>query len=422
MELIDVSTVIILRHLGMGESKMELLIKNANIVSKDKNFSGDIYIENGLIKEYGSNIEKSGCENIDANGLTLMPAFIDTHAHFREPGLTWKEDLETGSLAALRGGYTGVCLMGNTNPVCSSKEVLDIVSNREKELNLIDLHQCVSITRNFDGKTLTHLDELKNDKRIKAISDDGIGVSNSKVMMDAMLKAKEYGWVLMSHAETPEFSKVDMRLAENMMTWRDVSLAKYTGARVHMAHVSTKEALKYIIEGKEEGAELTCEVTPHHIALTREVNDYRVNPPIREKEDVNFLIKAIKDGYVDCIGTDHAPHTLEEKKKGSPGMVGLETAFSICYTKLVKEEKISLGRLSELMSTNPAKILGMNKGNIEVGFDGDLVLVDLNKEITVNPEEFASKGRNTPFEGMKFFGEVQMTIRKGKVLYRREDV
>ncbi|MGL4772941.1 MAG: dihydroorotase [Clostridium sp.] len=401
---------------------MNLLIKNANIISSNKNFIGDVYIENGLIKEYGSNIEKKDVEVVDAKGLTLMPAFVDTHAHFREPGLVWKEDLETGSKAALRGGYTGVCLMGNTNPVCSTLEVLNYVKQREKELNLIDLHQCVSITKNFDGKTLEHLNEFKNDNRVKAISDDGVGVSNSKVMMDAMNIAKENDWVVMSHAESPEFTNVDMRLAENMMTWRDISLAKYTGAKLHMAHVSTKEAMQYIIEGRCQGAKVTCEVTPHHIALTRDENDYRVNPPIREREDVDFLIKAIEHGDVDCIGTDHAPHTLEEKAKGSPGMVGLETAFSICYTKLVRDKKISLCRLSELMSKNPSEILGMNKGEIEVSKDGDLVLIDLNKEITVNPEEFASKGRNTPFENMKFFGEIQMTIKGGRILYKKGEV
>lgn len=401
---------------------MNLLIKNANIISNNKNFIGDVYIENGKISEFGSNLEKIDIKTIDANGLVLMPSFIDTHAHFREPGLEWKEDIKTGSKAALRGGYTGVCLMGNTNPVCSTQEVLNHVKDREKELGLIDIHQCISITKNFDGKTISHLDGFKDDYRVKAISDDGVGVSNSKVMMDAMNIARENDWVVMSHAESPEFTKVDMRLAENMMTWRDVSLAKYTKAKVHMAHVSTKEAMQYIIEGKNDGAKLTCEVTPHHIALTKDKNDYRVNPPIREKEDVEFLIKAIEKGYVDCIGTDHAPHTKEEKLKGSPGMVGLETAFSICYTKLVKDNRITLNKLSELMSKNPADILKMNKGEIEVGKDGDLVLIDLNKEITVNSNEFESKGKNTPFEGMKFYGEVLMTIKGGKILYKKGEM
>ncbi|WWU65889.1 dihydroorotase [Clostridium baratii] len=398
---------------------MNILIKNANVVDSSQNFIGDVYIENGKIKELGTNINKNDVEVIDANGLTLMPAFVDTHAHFRDPGLTYKEDLETGSRAALRGGYTGVCLMGNTSPICSTKEVLDYVKNKEESLKLIDIHQCVTITKNFDGKTLTHLEDFKNDKRVKAISDDGVGVSDSRVMMEAMKIAKENDWVIMSHAESHEFSDIDMRLAENMMTWRDITLAKVTGAKLHMAHVSTKEAMKYIIDGKCSGVNVTCEVTPHHIALTNDKNNYRVNPPIREKSDVDFLLKAISHGDVECIGTDHAPHTKEDKEKGSPGMVGLETAFPICYTKLVKEGVITINKLSEMMSRNPAKILKMNKGNISIGLDGDVVLLDLNKEITINSDEFYSKGKNTPFEGMKYYGEVVMTIKGGQVLYKK---
>lgn len=397
---------------------MELLIKNARIVDVTQDFLGDIYIKNGLIEEIGKEIYKDNIEILNCEGKTLMPAFIDTHAHFRDPGLTWKEDIETGSRAALKGGYTGVCLMANTNPICSSKETLEYVRNKSKELNLIDIHQCLSVTKNFDGITLSHLEELAEDKKIKAISDDGVGVANSNTMLQAMEIAKKNNWVIMSHAESPEFSKVDMRIAENMMTLRDVELAKLSKARLHMCHVSTKESIKYIVDEKMSGANITLEVTPHHIGLTRDINDYRVNPPIREKEDVEAIIEAIKLGMVDTIGTDHAPHTSEEKKKGSPGMVGLETAFSICYTKLVKGNNISLNKLSELMSYNPAKLLDMNKGKISVGIDGDFVLVDIDKKIKVNSEEFASKGRNTPFDGMEFYGEVLATIKGGEVKYK----
>jgi dihydroorotase len=177
--------------------------------------------------------------------------------------------------------------------------------------------------------------------------------------------------------------------------------------------------MEYVIDGKLKGANVTCEVTPHHIVLTRDKNDYRVNPPIREKRDVEFLHKAIKNGFVDCIGTDHAPHTAEEKLKGSPGMVGLETSFPICYTTLVKGEIISLNKLSEIMSKNPANILGMNKGTISIGREGDLVLLDLDKKFKVNSSKFYSKGHNTPFEGMEFYGEVQMTIKGGKIVYKK---
>lgn len=398
---------------------MNLLIKNARIVDYSQDFIGDIYIENGNIKEVGLDINIDAINVIDAKGLTLMPSFIDTHAHFREPGLTYKEDIETGSKAALRGGYTGVCLMANTKPICSSKEVLEEVRNREKELNLIDLHQCISVTKGFNGKDITHLDNFANDNRLKAISDDGVGVMDSEIMYKAMLKAKEHGWVIMSHAEDHSFSDIDMRIAENIMTLRDIYLAKETGARLHMCHVSTKEAIGYIKNAKKRFSNITCEVTPHHISLTKDINNYRVNPPIREKEDVYEIINAIKDGIIDCIGTDHAPHTQEDKEKGSPGMVGIETSFSICYTSLVKSGAINLNKLSEIMSKNCADILGMNKGRISPGVEGDVVLLDLDKKIKVNSEEFNSKGKNTPFQGMEFYGEVQMTIKAGRILYKK---
>ena len=396
---------------------MNLLIKNANMIDAYESFCGDILIIDGIITEIGKEINKEGIDIIDAKGLTLMPSFIDTHAHFRDPGLTYKEDMESGSRAAAKGGYTGVCLMGNTNPICSTKEVVEYVRNKAKEIGLIDVHQCVSITENFGGKSIEHLNAFDDDKELVAITDDGVGVMDSSIMMKAMEKAKKNNWIVMSHAEDKTFSKIDMRIAEDLMTIRDLYLAKVTKARLHMAHVSTIESIEAIRRAKKEGSNVTCEVTPHHIALTTEESNYRVNPPIREKEDVNAIIEGIKDGTVDCIGTDHAQHTEEDKAKGSPGMVGIETAFSICYTELVKKNGISINKLSELMSRNPAKILGMNKGSITIGKDGDLVLVDLNKEIVIDKEKFASKGKNTPFHGRKYFGEVIMTIKGGKLIY-----
>lgn len=396
---------------------MNLLIKNANIIDAYENFNGDILIIDGKISEIGKEINKTEVETIDAKGLTLMPAFIDTHAHFREPGLTHKEDIESGSKAAAKGGYTGVCLMGNTNPICSTREVVEYVRNRAKEIGLVDIHQCVSITENFGGKSIEHLNAFEDDRELVAITDDGVGVMDSSIMMKAMEKAKENNWIVMSHAEDKTFSKIDMRIAEDLMTIRDLYLAKVTKARLHMAHVSTVESITAIRRAKKEGANVTCEVTPHHIGLTTEESNYRVNPPIREKDDVKAIIEGIKDGTVDCIGTDHAPHTQEDKEKGAPGMVGLETAFSICYTELVKKYGITINKLSELMSRNPANILGMNKGSITIGKDGDLVLVDLNKEVIIDKDKFVSKGKNTPFHGRKYFGEVVMTIKAGKVIY-----
>lgn len=398
---------------------MNLLIKNVNLIDESNNFFGDIYIEKGVIKELGTELNKE-CETLDGKGLVLMPAFIDTHAHFRDPGFEYKEDIESGSKAAVRGGYTTVTLMPNTKPVCSSKEILDYVVNKGKEVGLVDLYQTVSITKNLSGEEINHLREFEGNPNVKAITDDGKGVSDSKIMMEAMKIAKENNWIVMSHAESPEFSRVDMRLAENMMTWRDITLAKFVDCRLHMSHVSTKEAMKYIIEGKNDGVKVTCEITPHHLALNNEISNYRVNPPIREEDDVNFLIKAIKMNYVYCIGTDHAPHSKEDKEKGAPGMIGIEQAFSICYTKLVKENHISLNKLSQLMSGNAAKLLNINKGKLQPGFLGDLVLIDLSKKRIFKEEDIVSRSKNTPFNGMEFYGDVVVTIKNGKIVYNGE--
>jgi dihydroorotase len=341
---------------------------------------------------------------------------VDLHAHFREPGFTYKEDIESGSKAAVKGGYTALNLMANTKPVCSRMETVEYVLDKAKQIGLATLHQTVSITKDLDGKDISHLDSI--DEKVRFISDDGKGVEDNYIMLKAMNKAKEKDLILISHAEAGGLSKVDMRLAENFMTWRDVELAKYTGCHLHMAHVSTKEAMEYIIEAKDKGHNITCEITPHHIALSKNLN-YKVNPPIRGKDDIDFLIKAIKNGYVDAIATDHAPHSEEDKKNGAPGISGIETSFAACYTKLVKENHITLSRLSEIMSKSPASIMNLNIGAIEEGYKADLVIVDLEKNYEINSENFISKGKNTPFNGMNVQGEILLTLKEGKKVYEK---
>lgn len=393
---------------------MKLLIKNIDMVSAEGNFRGDIYIENGIIKEIGINLEKN-CEIIEGHGNTLMPSFVDMHCHFRDPGYTFKENLETGSKAAVKGGYTAVNLMANTNPICSDMNTFNYVMNKGKELNITEINQIISVTKDMKGDSIEHLNYLTEEVRF--ISDDGVGVNSDKIMYEAMMKAKEKKLILISHAETSVFSKIDMRLAENMMTFRDIALCEHTKAKVHIAHVSTKESIEAIINAKNRGANLTCEVTPHHLALSN--SDYRVNPPIREEEDVEALIKAIKENYVDCIATDHAPHREEDKKKGAPGISGIETSFSLCYTKLVREGHISLNKLSEIMSKNPSKLMNINSGEIKPGLRANLVLVDLNKKYIIDSTEFQSKGKNTPFNGREVYGEVLITIKDGEIKYRK---
>lgn len=392
-----------------------MLIKSVRIVDEEIDLVGDLYIKDGKIVEYGEDLNYD-CETIDGMGLVLMPAFIDLHVHFREPGYTDKEDLYTGGQAALKGGYAFVNLMGNTNPICSSMEIVEYVLNKNKELDLVDIHQCVSITKNFDGKTLDHLDKLDN--RVKIISDDGMGINSNIVMYKAMTKAKELNLTIMTHAEDADLTRIDYRISENIITLRDIYLSKTIGTKLHLAHVSTKEAIEKIRQAKAEGVNVTCEVTPHHISLWD--NDYKVNPPIREKADVDEIIQGIIDGTVDTIATDHAPHTSEDKEKGSPGLSGLETAFSIVYTTLVKSNKISLNKLSRIMSANGARIMEINKGRIKTGYDADLVLLDLNKKAIIDSNTFISKGKNTPFNGKEFYGEVVMTIKNGVIKYERK--
>ena len=393
---------------------MELLIKKVRIVDESKDFYGDLYIRDGLIQDFGEDLDYD-CSTIDGNKLVLMPAFIDLHAHFRDPGYTYKEDLYTGSKAALKGGYTYVNLMGNTDPICSSMETVEYVLNKSKELNLIEVHQCMSITKDFDGESLNHLDNI--DERVKMITDDGKGIKSNMAMYEAMVKAKAKGLIIMTHAEDEDLTPIDYRISENIITIRDIYLSKTLGTSLHLTHVSTKEAIEEIRRGKKEGNNLlTCDVTPHHIALWD--NDYRVNPPIREKEDVGLIIEAIKDGTVDSIATDHAPHTDEDKTLESPGLVGLETAFAISYTTLVKSGHINLMRLSELLSGRNGEILTLNKGKIRLGYDADLVLLDIDKKIVVESKTFESKGKNTPFQGMEFYGQVKCTIKGGEIKYK----
>jgi len=396
---------------------IQLLIKNAEVVDHNQSLKCDVLIKDGIIQEVGQNL-KMDCKIVDAKGLILMPAFTDLHAHFRDPGYTYKEDIESGSQAAVKGGYTTVNLMANTNPVCSNDDTIAYVVKKAAEKGLIDVFQTCSVTRDFDGQDCSHLKKIKN-KQVKIISDDGFGVESYEVMEKALNIAKKKGLIVSSHAEYRAISETDARESENLMTKRDLELCEKTGARLHMAHVSTKEAIEMIEEAKTKGVPVTCEVTPHHISIT-DVIDYDVHPPLRKICDVKSLVKAIKNGTVDCIATDHAPHSEEDKEKGARGISSIEIAFGICNTFLVKPGQIDLKRLSKLMSFNPSEILGVNKGEIKEGKVADLVLIDQNEAYFVKSEDFVSKGKNTPIEGMKLYGTVKKVFKEGKLVYNSE--
>lgn len=390
-----------------------MLLKNARLASGQP---VDLLLKDGLIAVMGLDLAADGEEVLDCAGRTVLPAFVDLHCHWRTPGFEYKEDIATGSAAAAAGGYTFVNLMPNTKPVCSSADIAHSVMAEAERIGLCAANQTVSITQNFDGHTLDHLKTLPED--LKFITEDGKGVQSGNVMAKAFAIAAQRGLTIMSHAEDMDISPWDYRLAENIETVRNLHLSEYYGTRLHMCHVSTKEAVEAIGAAKWKGVPVTCEVTPHHLWFAD--TDYRVNPPIRKAEDVDALIEAIRLGVVDAIATDHAPHTDEEKAAGAAGMVGLETAFGVCYTKLCKEKGLPLARLAELMSTAPAEILGLaGHGRVLPGYAADLVLVELDTPYTVDKNALHSKSHNCPYDGAQLFGRVDLTIKGGKVTWKR---
>ena len=396
-----------------------MLIRNA------KDLDGkpvELWLRDGKIAAIGQGLlAPEGEPVLDAKGRTALPAFIDTHCHWRTPGFEYKEDIATGSAAAAAGGYTFVTLMPNTTPVCSSAETARAVEAEARRIGLCDANQTVSITKDFDGQTIDHLLTLPED--VKFITEDGNGVMNNAVMARVFAIATERGLTVMSHAEDREISPWDYRLAENIETVRNCHLAEYYGTRLHMCHVSTKEAVDAIRVSRMRGARVSCEVTPHHLWFDDSRLQYKVNPPIRKADDVAALIEAIKDGTVTCIGTDHAPHTAAEKEKGAAGMVGLETAFGVCYTKLCREQCLPLELLSFLMSAGPAAVLGLagHKGLLAPGYDADVVLADLDHMYQVKAEALHSKSKNCPYDGAYLFGRVVTTIKGGKITWQIEE-
>lgn len=404
---------------------MQTLFKNIRIVDDTQDFMGCILVENGIITQVAENIDEPAFEILGAYGIfnsnlvvrdftgeevVLMPAFTDLHAHFRDPGFTYKEDLKTGCEAAIKGGYTAVNLMPNTNPVCSSVKQAHEIEKRAHEISGITVNQTLSMTKDLEGLDFQHLKSLKKDE-ILFVTDDGKGVQDNNVMKQIFEICKEKNITILSHAEDAQYSATDMRKAENEMTARDLHLFESVGGHLHFCHVSTKEAIKMITDAQEKGYNVTCEVTPHHIfANTSSVNNYRVNPPLRTQEDADTLIKAMQTGHVFAIATDHAPHAAEDKEKGAPGMIGLELAFPLCYTKLVKGGFLTLSQLVKLMSTNPSSLMKLNKGKIVEGMKAEFAIAEISNEYKIEVSSMASKSKNTPFDGISVFGKVVETV------------
>jgi len=390
----------------------DILIRNVRLVDAMLERSGDLYIHEGCISAIGTRLSIPDASVIEGDGRTLLPAFVDLHVHFRDPGFTHKEDILSGSRAAVAGGYTAVSVMANTDPVCDHPEVAQHIQQRAKEAGLVDVFPVGAITRGLEGEVLSDMEGLS--PHVWAFSDDGRGVQRDDVMLSACERAALLNRPLVEHCETQGVT--DRTLSEALMVARDLVLSRHSGCRLHIAHVSTAEAVDMIDRAKHSNVPVTCEVTPHHLCLDEEVN-YSVNPPLVDRAVREALIRALVEGRIDAVATDHAPHTLEDKASGMSGISGIETAFALLYTHLVRPGTLSLSQLSRVMSLNPGHILGLTKGKVEIGYDGDVVLVEEDESFTVSEDGLISKGKNTPLLGTTLSGKVWATVHKGDVVY-----
>ena len=422
---------------------MGLCIKNANVLGK----RADVLIESDRIVAIGQIDEfTEGCKVIQADGLTLLPAFVDMHTHLREPGFEAKETIATGSMAAVAGGYASVCCMPNTKPVTDNSYIVKYIIDRAREADKARVYPIGAISVGLKGETMAEMGKMKSAGAV-AMSDDGQPVTTAQMMRLALEYAKDFNLLLISHCEdkglvnegvmNEGYNSTRLGLkgipsaAEDVMIAREIILAEMLDTRVHIAHVSTASGVQLIREAKARGVKVTAETCPHYIAGTDDlVEGYdtmaKVNPPLREEKDRQAVIAGLADGTIDCIATDHAPHTKEDKNCefnfAANGISGIETAFALCYTYLVDSGIMSLDKLSMLMTKTPAEIVGVPYGQIEVGGLADLTLVDLDAKYTIDSSKFYSKGKNTPFNGFVVKGKVKYTVVGGKIKYQSEDV
>lgn len=424
---------------------MKILLKNAKQLSKNEELIAcEILIEDQKIKKIAEKIEETADEVIDCKGNLALPGFIDVHIHLREPGGEQKETIKTGTLAAARGGYTTVCSMPNTNPVPDDEEQLKALFGKIKEDAVVRVLPYASISKGLQGEEQTDIQALR-DAGAFAFTDDGVGIQTADFMLQAMKEAASVGVSIVAHCEDNTIvyggvvhdGEVSERLnlpgipsiSESVQIARDVLLAEKAGCHYHICHVSTKESVRVIRDAKRAGINVTAEVSPHHLLLNEEdiLNDdtnFKMNPPLRAKEDQAAMLEGLLDGTIDFIATDHAPHAEEEKAKGflnAPfGIVGLETAFPLLYTYLVKTEKLTLSQLVESMTSKPAEVFQLPYGRLAEKKIADIVIVNLHQENRIDKETFYSKGRNTPFQDWKVFGQPVMTIAEGNIVYRDE--
>ena len=424
-----------------------LLVKDGFLVDPVSGRNGvfDILIEDGHVAEVDTCIEvKDSYEVIDAKGKYIMPGFVDLHEHFREPGYTYKETVKTGSMAAARGGFTSVFCMPNTKPVIDSKDSYDALVDIIKNDACINVFSVGAITKGQTGKELSEIEKMA-ESGMKAVSEDGKSVMNSLLCRKGMKLAKALNIPVFAHCEDIDLVcggvmnegkrskelglKGITNAVEDIIAARDIFLAKETGVRLHLCHVSTRDSVKMIKLAKEDGVNVTGEVCPHHFTLCDEDipsddSNYKMNPPLRSRADMEALIEGIRTGIIDVISTDHAPHSAEEKSgsmNGSPfGIVGSETAFALSYTELVEKGHITLSELVKCMSANPSRIAGIDRGSLNVGMAADFVIADIYTWYEIDPDKFLSKGRNTPFAGRKVKGRIEKTFVNGCKVYEED--
>lgn len=424
---------------------MTKIIQNVQIVNNEGNLETTaILVQDGRIAAIGASITSNSAQRIDGKGQLLSPGFIDVHVHLREPGGEHKETIETGTKAAAKGGYTTICAMPNTRPVPDSAENFSHVLDLVEKNALVRVLPYGSITIRQAGKERTDIEALKNLGAF-ALTDDGVGVQEAGTMLEAMVEAAKFNIPIVAHCEdnTLIYGGVMHKgkrseglglkgipsVSESVHIARDILLAEAAGAHYHVCHVSTKESVRVIRDAKKAGIQVTAEVSPHHLLLCEDdipSNDaaWKMNPPLRAKEDMMALREGLVDGTLDFIATDHAPHTEEEKsfgfEKAPFGIVGLETAFPLLYTHFVKTGDWTLKQLLEYLTIKPAEVFGFEFGKLEVGAPADLVLLDLEKEQEIVKEAFVSKGKNTPFNGWACNGWPQLTMYNGEIVWQEE--
>ena len=424
---------------------MKLLIKNGRLVFPVTGtvVLQDVLVENGVISLMERGLDLEGCDRvIDASGLMVAPGLVDMHVHLRDPGLTYKEDILTGCAAAARGGVTAMACMANTSPAVDCPEQVEYVLNRARQGCGVEVYPIAAVSKGLRGEEPTDAEALK-DAGAVALSDDGNNVDNANLMRDVLIRARGLDLPVLCHCEDTTMvagravneGSVSRQLwlegrpaiAEEIMVMRDAMLAEETGAHVHICHVSTAKSVDIIRRMKKRGVHLTCETCPQYFTLTEdEVLTQgpmaRVNPPLRTRNDVAGIVAGLRDGTIDVIATDHAPHSAEEKARSltraPSGMIGLETSLAIALTQLYHTRRMDLPAIIKRMSTTPADILRLPRGRMSLGAQADLVLFDPDEEWTVDPEQFASKARNTPFAGWKVKGKVKYTIVKGEIIYQ----